>query len=407
MYTVEELRQELAAETRELAPRVTFEEVKARAGRRRLRGALGVVAAALVPVLAAGTAVALQPAGYGPPPTPDATAVAEPSVGVSAPLLSGAPQPQSAAPSGGQGTVPPPAGDSIATDLPVGDNERLVLFADDALNGLQAGLVHASTGGFRRLQGGTNVRPRAFGTVFEVDDRRGGIIDYGIFGADDVRIDVTVDGKKQRAKTGRLAKTPGATVFWVRRTGVLVAPTGAPSGAPRPDLTFTASDPSGVTLGTTDDVQRSDGIVNRDDSAVPVGDAVLTGRTLAQGGELTFFFEGGATEAVLWAGSADGSGKMTKVRAIGVYHRPPFDIGFYGGQHWFDLAGGEKLVVGTYVGPAATVTMEGMNAAHQGSGRWSAHPQTRIFWATGVTGPPQGVARDANGAILKTTDFQN
>jgi hypothetical protein len=403
MYTEQDLRRELTQEARDLASKVTFAQVKARAGTRRMRGALGVLTAALVPVLAAGTVVALHPAAYAPGPSPEPTAIAAPSTASSGTDASVAPSsspPGSAVPS--DGSVPP-AGPTIATGLPVGDNERLVLFIRDAMNGLQGGLSNPSTGGFRPLQGGTVVRPMEFGTVFEVDDRRGGIIDYGVFGAADARIDVMVDGKPVRANTGRLAQAPDATVFWIPRSGVLVAPTGAPADAPRPDLTITARDAAGVVLGTAEHFQRSDGVVNRDDSAVPVGDPVRSGVTLADGGELVFFFEGGATEALLFAGSRDGTGKVTKIKGLGVYHRPPFDIGFYGGQNQFALPGGGSLVVGTYVGPADTVTMEGTNATQRGSGRWSAHPQMRIFWAAG-TGL-KGVARDAQGTVLKTVDY--
>jgi hypothetical protein len=63
------------------------------------------------------------------------------------------------------------------------------------------------------------------------------------------------------------------------------------------------------------------------------------------------------------------------------------------------------VTVGTYVGRAATVTMQGTNASRPGSARWTAHPETRIFWAIGVTGPPTGVSKDAQGNVLGATDF--
>jgi hypothetical protein len=47
----------------------------------------------------------------------------------------------------------------------------------------------------------------------------------------------------------------------------------------------------------------------------------------------------------------------------------------------------------------------GTNASRQGSARWTAHQQTRVFWAVGVTGPPTGVSKDAQGTVLGTTNF--
>jgi hypothetical protein len=386
MYTVEDLRREMADETCDLAPQVTFEQIRTRAARRRLRTVTGAIAAALVPVFVAGTFVALQPAGSSPSPMP--TGLGATTVVPVVPNRS----------------VGPPSGPVISTGLPVGDAEQLVLFYRDAMNGVQAGLSDPNTGQLRELDGGATVQPGAFGTVFEVDDRRGGIIDYGVFGRADARIEVTIGGKSLPASTGRLPQVPDATLFWVKRDGVRVAPTGA-TDAPTPDAVFTARDAAGSTLGTATYIQRSDGTLNRADSAAAIGDSMHTGLTLAAGGELVFWFDGDENSAILHAGSDDGAGTTKELKALGSYHRPPFAIGFYGGLNTFELAGGMSVAVGTYVGPAATVTMQGTNATRQGSARWSAHPETRIFWAIGVTGPPTGVAQDAQGNVLGATNF--
>jgi len=386
MYTVEDLRREMADETCDLAPQLTFEQVRTRAVRRRLRNVIGTVAAATVAVFAAGTFVALQPTGPSPAPVP---------TGLGATTI---------VPAVPDRSVGPPSGPLVSTGLSVGADEQLVLFYRGATNGVEAGLSDPSTGRVRELDGGATVRPGAFGTVYELDDRHGGIIDYGVFGHADARIEVTIGGKTRPASTERLPQLPDATLFWVKRDGVRAAPTGA-TGAPAPDVVFTARDAAGSTLGTGTDIQRSDGALNRADSAALIGDWMRTGLTLAGGGELVFWFDGDENSAMLHAGRDDGAGTVNELKALGSFHRPPFDIGFYGGVHAFELSGGVTVTVGVYVGPAATVTMLGRNASRQGSARWSAHPETRVFWAVGITGSPTGVSKDAQGKTLGATDF--
>jgi len=387
MYTLDDLRRDLADETRDLAPRVTFEQVRARAMRRRAGGVIGVITAALlVPVVAAATFVALQPAGSTPGPVPVAI---DPTI----------------VPPEPDGSAGPVSGPMLSTGLPFGDRERLMLFFRDEMNGVKGALSDPSTGDFRELDDGAGAEPGKFSTVYELDDRHGGIVDYGVFGRADAQIEVTVGGKTVPANTGRLPQLPDATVFWVKRDGILANPTGAVEGAD-PDVTFTARDAAGSVLGTATEIQRSDGAVNRTDGAVRVGDWMPTGLTLAAGGELVFWFDGDEKAAMLHAGSDDGNGTVKGVKILGSYNRPPFDIGFYGGLNTFELAGGATVTVGTYAGRAATVTMEGTGASQQGSARWSAHPEARVFWAVGLTGMPSGVSRDAKGEVLGTTDFR-
>jgi hypothetical protein len=65
------------------------------------------------------------------------------------------------------------------------------------------------------------------------------------------------------------------------------------------------------------------------------------------------------------------------------------------------------VTVGVYVGLAATVTMQGTGASQQGSARWSAHPETRVLWAVGITGRATAVSKGALGNVLGTTDFDH
>ncbi|WP_432825131.1 hypothetical protein [Dactylosporangium sp. CA-092794] len=381
MYTTEELRRALTEEAEGRTTRLTHADIRAAAARRRWRIGLGGLAALLVPVLAAGAAVALGPGGPSPAPMPtDRPATVVPWV----------PDP----------SLPPPAGPVRHTGLNVGDQEFVVWYQDE-INGVSGGLIDAG-GRTRRLEGGVAPAPGRFGTVLEVDDRHGGLIDYGVFGAAGAGVEVTAGGSTTAASTAPIPGVPDATMFWVRRGGVAARPTGAVDG-PSPDAVFTARGPGGAVLGTGTDIQRSDGGVNRDGTARPIGEWIHTGHTLSGGGELVFWFDGDDRAATAHAGSDDGAGTVTELKPIAGLHRPPFAIGFYGGYNTFDLAGGGTVTVGIYAGPAATVEMSGRT---HGSAAWTAHPELRIFWATGAGTPPTAVAEDGSGHVVDTTDFQ-
>jgi hypothetical protein len=70
MRSIEELRGAMRDETRDLAPRVTFTQVRRLARRRRFAGLVAFAAAVLVPVGATVTALAGGPAGPSPSPAP-------------------------------------------------------------------------------------------------------------------------------------------------------------------------------------------------------------------------------------------------------------------------------------------------------------------------------------------------
>jgi hypothetical protein len=241
MYTVDDLRRELSEEADGLAPQVTFAQVKAHTARRRWRTPLGVAAAALVPALAVGTLLAVSPGAPDPAPTigPSASANA-------------------------------PVGPMLVTGLSVGD-EELLLFYREGNPGIRVdGEVRAEIHGalsdpshrrFRELRGIAFILPGVLSpTVFELPDGRGGVIDYGVVGAADARVEVTVDGRTVAANTARLPGVPDATVFWILRSGPLAEPTGVPSGPASTAVVFTARAASGAVLGTTSRRQRSDGV---------------------------------------------------------------------------------------------------------------------------------------------------
>lgn len=244
--------------------------------------------------------------------------------------------------------------------------------------------------------------------MLELDDRNGGIVDYGIFGADGAQIRVTAGGQSTLASTTAIPGVADATLFWVRRGGVIAGPTGA-VGGPSPDVVFTAVDAAGRTLGAgAPYVQRNDGVVHSSDGFSPIGEFMRTGLTLDDGGELVFWCDGDQRAVMLHAGSDGRRGTVTELRNLGSLSRPPYPSGFYLGYNTFPLTGGGSVVVALYVGDAASVEMRGAGGAAVGShgaAVWSAHPQLRILWATGVTGRPTAVARDDTGKVLLTTDF--
>ncbi|WP_238013144.1 hypothetical protein KZZ52_39095 [Dactylosporangium sp. AC04546] len=389
MHTLDELRRALADEAAGRTTRTTFADVR-RAARRRRRAVLGGLAALLAATVAAGTAAALTTAGPSPSPAPS----------TATPRLGG---PVSLEPFESL----PPGGPAVETGIRFGAEEELILWYQDQVNGVLAGVRHVATGKVRRLDSGAGV-PQAgrFGMLLELDDRNGGVVDYGAFGAGDVVVKVTAGGRTMTATTVPVPGVTGLTIFWSRRTGALVGPTGS-TDAP-PDLAVTAADArTGDLLDTAERPQRSDGVLNQLDAARPIGERIRTGLLSPERGELVFWFEGDDRSALLQAGFLGGTGGPAWVRTLLSLSRPPTEIGFYGGRNEFDLGDGGQVWVGVYSGRATTVEMGGEAgpAVRHGSGTWSAHPRMRVFWGVGVPGLPRGVSYDAAGNVLGTTDF--
>jgi hypothetical protein len=390
MRSIEELRQAMRDETRDLAPRATFGQIRQRARRRRFAGLVAFAAAVLVPVGATVTALAGGPAGPSPSPAPSWSG-ATPAVTEFA-----------------DGTEFPGTGPVVRTGVAYGTAEELVLrYSGDDMNGVYFGLFNPATSQYRKFEGGLNV-PAAGQpfTIMEFEDKHDGIVDYGVVNGTGVRVEVTFDGQHATADTAEIPGLPGATAFWVRRTGIAVGPTSAVGGL-SPDLAFTARDATGAVVATGDHVQRSDGAIVIKDTAVQLGDLMPTGVDLAGGGRLVLWFAGDDRAAGLFAGRDTGAGAPAVVRGLGRFARPPFDAGFYGGRTEFDEPGGTKAVLFIYVGPAATVSAAAAVSTGRGSVRWSAHPQLRIAWISGVpaqeTWKVTGAAMDAAGNVVAAT----
>ncbi len=275
----------------------------------------------------------------------------------------------------------------------------------------------ATTGKVRTLESGGGAQPGSppasrFGQLAQLDDRAGGIVDYGLFHGDAARITVDAGGRVVGAHLAHWSRDRSFTVFWVRRTGTLLSPTPAPEGAGGTQPRFTAYNEAGEVLGTSDgqESRRSDGGVNAEDRE-RVGDVIRTGTPVADGRELVLWFVGDDQQAILKAGARDRAGTIAELKLLGNYHRPPFDIGFYHGLQTIDGPGGKQIVLCTYVGPAARV-VAGSPAAGvtHGFGRWSAHPELFIVWVAGV--PPESAyqttatAYDVQGTMVAASNFR-
>ncbi|WP_432972424.1 hypothetical protein [Dactylosporangium sp. CA-233914] len=398
MHTIDDLRRALAERTEHQSTRLNFADVKRAAGKRRFRTLFAGIAVALTPILAAGGAIALSPAGPSPRPSHNA------STATAAPQAFGS----TIMPPSAVSSFPPPAGPYTQTGLRFGDAEEVVLW-NVADYGPHVGLRHDTTGAIRDLGSlGTpdNTDNNTFSsTIAEVLDRHGSIIDVGLFHAAGVKVKVTAGGHTVEATTAPAPGYPNATVFWVRRGGVAAAETSDPNGS-TPDAVFTAYSANGTALGTTSFVQRVDSAVNRDDRSTLLGDRIRTGVTLADGGELMFWFDGDDRSAMVHAGSDRGQGTIQELTILSSLQRPPSAPGFYLGIHEFPVPGGKVVQVGIYVGPAAKVEMAGDGGAPRGSGAWSAHPELRVLWGVG-SGRPSAIAWNADGSIKEVTDFRN
>ncbi|HEU4423590.1 MAG TPA: hypothetical protein VFR67_13745 [Pilimelia sp.] len=411
MRTVADLRRAMIEETEGLAPSVTFADVRWRARRRRIRWVVTAAVAALAPLLAGLLVTGLQPAG---PPLPRPTVWPEPTVRPE-PTVSVFVHPSF-----------PPLGHVITTGVRVGEHEELVFWFSDGPS-MSAGLRNAATGQVRDLESGGSGEG-GFELVAQIDDRVGGIVDYGLFHGDAARITVTADGRQAEAELAPWSIDRSYIVFWARRTGTRLPPSDAPlpptdapvppSGAPEPtggvaQPQFTAYDRAGdVTATSQGRSRRSDGGVNAEDRP-QVGKLIRTGVVTASGRELVLWFVGDDKNALLKAGERDPrSGRVIDVMTLEGVARPPFAIGFYGGYHQLDGPGGTKILLGTYVGPAARVVMAHPAAGvTTGSAHWSAHPELVLCWAAKVPAATvyeiSAVAFDANGRVLAATDFRN
>jgi hypothetical protein len=202
-------------------------------------------------------------------------------------------------------------------------------------------------------------------------------------------------------------------VFWARRTGTPVPPTGAPAttGAVWPE--YTAYDLAGCVLATSDGpTQRTDGAVNIADSP-RIGDLIHTGTPTANGRELVLWFTDDDNGALLHAGEWDPGTRTAKdLRGLENVTRPPIGSGFYHGLQTVDGPGGRKIVVGTYVGPADRLVMaHPAPGVTTGSAHWSAYLQLILGWAAKVPADSayqvSATALDASGKTVATTDFHN
>ncbi|WP_433204187.1 hypothetical protein ACQP00_35475 [Dactylosporangium sp. CS-047395] len=399
MYSTDELRQALAEAAGERTTRLGFADVKRAANRRRPRTVVAGIAIATVPILATGGAIALAPGAPDLAPTPDANRSAPArSAFDSPPAGDGRVQQDPPDPS-----FPVPANvQLIHTGEHFGPHEELVMWLQDEANGVQGGLFDAATGRLRTLGYAGLPRTNEFGwSVQELDDREGGILDFGAFGATGVKVKVTAQGRTVEAKTAAVPGKPGVSVFWVRRTGVLAAPTSALTAAPN-DAVFTAYAAGGAVLGTTKEIQRTDDRINFEDQSKVAGDRMRTGITFPDGGELVFYFDANATTGLLQAGKLDAAGKVTFLRTLTNVARPPVVGGFY--RAVFDVAE-VHVRAAIYVGTASKVQLGAEGATDRGSAAWSAHPELRVLWCR-TDNQVNAVAYDDAGNVVAATDFR-
>jgi hypothetical protein len=384
MPTESDLRRAPRGETEGLDAPIEPVDIERRAQRRRL-GQTAAVAATVVLVFALGVAVG-SATGGGPRP---AATPSVPSVGLRIdPNL-------------------PPSGAVIRTGALVDGDEELVVWFDRD-GGFLSGLLNRTTGVVRDLDtlttGGTG-----FAGLAQVDDGAGNVIDYGLFIGDAADIEGQVHGGTFPTHLAHWSNDPTRVVFWaVHRATPVPADPGhvVDAGADQPVFTAYAAGhrPLGSSAGKQS-LRTDEGVVRQD--APRVGDVVDTGATLADGRTLLLWFTGAGDQAELVAGARDATGGVTRVKDLGGFHQPPYASGFSRGWDTFDGPAGTQILLGFYVGPAATITMtvpgQGVTT---GTARWSAHPELWFSWATGTTAATRqqvlATALDAAGNPIAT-----
>jgi hypothetical protein len=311
----------------------------------------------------------------------------------------------------------PAFGKVITTGAKVGSDYELVVWFSNGPSAasMESGLLDRHTGVVRNLETFSqegHYDPHAtnggFRVVAQLDDRNGGVLDYGLFIGSPSRIVGQVGKSGAPFEAHRLTWSVNEhfVVFWASHPG---SPIPADSGTylTSQGATRFVAYRGGSQLGTSDNVpvHRADTSVNQLDQP-QLGDTIQTGVPLAGGGTLVFWFVGapGADSAILRAGRLV-DGTRTVLKDLGVYHQPPFDIGFYHGWNDFDGLAGTHVLVGTYVGAAAKVVTGAPSAgAKSGYGRWTAHPTLIVFWASGVAAGDDpksaAVAYDENDKVI-------
>lgn len=392
MRTVDDLRRAMIEETADLAPRVTAAQVRQRARRRGVRWGISLLVAAVAPLTAGLLVATLQPSA---PPVPSPTLPARPAPTV----------PVNVDPSF------PSVGDVITTGMRVGDDSELVLWFHRG-PALAAGLRDTATGNVRSLEegpGGEN----GFSNLAEIDDKRGGSIDYGLFVGDAARITVTTNGTQRQAELAPWSGNRSYIVFWTRHDGSpLTGATQLPLSVDPTQPQFTAYDAAGTEIARSDGSRRTDTGINAEDKE-QVGELIRTGKPTASGRELVLWFVGDNNGVLLKAGEWDpATRKPVEPQVLGPYHRPVVPVGFYNGYHAVDGPAGTKIMLGSYTGTAATVTMaHPAEGVVSGSARWSTEPTLVICWAANVPAATayqiSAVAYDAGGRVLAATDFRN
>lgn len=393
MRTVADLRRALIEETSELESRVELAGVRRRAQRRRLAQATTAVAAAVVAValaLYAATGarhVVPEPlASYPPHPLPTVPLRVDPSF--------------------------PSVGQVIATGVPVGSGQELVLrFVQGQGPRLVGALLDPRSGAVRDLDEALDPSPHAqrtdgFQSLGQLADRSGGVVEYGLYIGTVNRIVVQSGSLRYPAQLAHWSADPRYTVFWVdhRGTPVEAGVTNRPVDSNANQPTAYAYDREQRQVGTTAGrlFVRTDLDVNLSD-APTIGAVIDTGVRLADEGTLVFWFVGAESSAVLKAGSRNASGKVTELKELLAIPVPPVASGFYRGLSDLPGPGGTHVVVGQYVGPAAKVVAGAPGTGvTSGFAHWSAHPEMIVYWAADVTQVAQtaAVAYDATQHVI-------
>jgi hypothetical protein len=436
MRTVDDLRAALIEETSDLQPDIQLAPIVRRARQRRLRQAGAAATAGLIVASAAALAsLYVAPSVPEPLATPTVAVRVDPSF--------------------------PPYGKVITTGARVGADQELVIWFGNGPDTVTivSGLLNRRTGSVASLETissfySSQARTGGFQLLAQVDDRKGGVLDYGFFIGTPSRIVEQANGRTYQTSMARWSVNPAFVVFWVDHPGTpLPDPTAAPAtpvpydsnnpsapdpldsnyvsapepydpSAPMPDNTpgatgvpiapapvdpngtrFIAYDPAGKQLATSDGltVRPADIWLKRLD-APQLGKSIDTGATLADGGQLVFWFVGSGDSALLKAGSRR-AGTVTELKVVGSLHVPPFNSGFYRAWDDFDGPNGTHIMAGTYVGPATKVVTGAPGpGVRSGYGHWSSHPELIVYWAENISTAnyPQtaAVAYDPAGKVV-------
>lgn len=390
MHSLDDLRDAMRAETADLAPHRTLEEIT-KAGRHRVAARrTGIVAVACAVAVAVAAPLALRPGdGKG-----------------------------GGGEGGGTVATKPDRSAPIRTGVPTDNGAELVVWLASEKNAVavKAGRRDAATGAVKELpaidtlSGTTRFYDPAAGSdisgreyVISLPGRDGTTIQVGVLEGQIQQVTAEFNEEPDRAaRFARVHEWPDTFVYWVPdlRKGMIGTVQARNAAGKVVDLD---------NIPVPSDDPRPNDCVGDPATAPPIGDDIRTGAKNSQGKEFVIRFikndKGKTKRAGFTVGRADpATGAVPGFECAFAFTLPINPAQYRGTGIEFDGPGfyttSETTLIDTFAGPVDRIT-----ASFAGKpvpvhfARWSAHPELVVYWVTGVFLLPGRIHQDPKVTI--------